>query len=107
MSRIGFVLYRPRKGKEDELVKMIQTHFPLLRREGLITDRKAMGMKTNDGSIMVVFEWMTPESIEKAALHSGVQNIWMKVSKISDFDKPGSIAEFHDMFPDFEALIIE
>jgi hypothetical protein len=107
MSRIGFVLYRPRKGKEDELVKMIQTHFPFLRREGFITDRKVVGMRTKDGSVMVVFEWMNVESIEVAALHSGVQDIWMQVSKISDFDKPGSIGELHDMFPDFEALTIE
>lgn len=107
MSRIGFVLYRPRKGKEDELIKMIQTHFPFLRQEGFITERKVVGMKTKDGSIMVVFEWKTRESIGEAATNSVVQNIWMQVSKVSDFDKPGSIKEFHDMFPDFEALTIE
>lgn len=107
MSRIGFVLYRPRKGKEDELIRMIQTHFPFLRQEGFITERKVVGMKTKDGSIMVVFEWKTSESIGEAATNSVVQNIWMQVSKVSDFDKPGSIKEFHDMFPDFEALTIE
>lgn len=107
MSRIGFVLYRPRKGKEDELIRMIQTHFPFLREEGFITERKVVGMRAKDGSILVVFEWKTSEAIEKAATHSGVQNIWMQVSKISDFDKPGSIKEFHDVFPDFEAIVIE
>jgi hypothetical protein len=107
MSRIGIVLYRPRKGKDEELVNMIRDHFPFLRKEGLITERKTLAMKTKDGSVMVVFEWASSESIEKAAAHEGVQHIWMQVSKISDFDKPGSVQELDEVFPDFETIDIE
>ncbi|HEX5170271.1 MAG TPA: hypothetical protein VFW11_13930 [Cyclobacteriaceae bacterium] len=107
MPRIGFVLYHPRKGKEDELVSMIQTHFPFLRREGFITERKVVGMKAKDGSIMVVFEWMTSDAIDEASTHSGIQKLWTQVSKISDFGKPGTVKELHQVFPDFEALTIE
>jgi len=107
MSRIGIVLYRPRKGKDEDLVKMIKDHFPFLRKEGFITERKTLAMKTKDGSIMVLFEWTSPESIVKAEAHLGVQEIWMQVSKISDFDKPASVKEMQEIFPDFEAIELE
>jgi hypothetical protein len=107
MSRTGIVLYRPRKGKEDELIRMIRDHFPFLRKEGFITSRKTMAMRTKDGCIMVVFEWVSMDSISEAEKHSGVQEIWMQVSKVSDFEKPSNLKEFQDVFPDFETIELE
>lgn len=107
MSRVGFVLYRPRKGKEDELVEMIKSHFPFLRQQGLITERRTLAMRAKDGSIIVAFEWTSRASIEAAAANAGVQERWMQVSKISDFEKPVGIKEFHETFPDFETVELE
>lgn len=107
MSRTGIVLYRPWKGKEEELISMIRDHFPFLRREGFITNRKTMAMKTKDGCVMVVFEWVSGDSIGEAEKHSGVQKIWMQVSKVSNFEKPSNLKEFQDVFPDFETIELE
>lgn len=107
MTRIGIVLYRPRKGKDEEVLNMIRDHFPFLRRLGFLTERKVMAMRTREGSIIVVFEWVSAESIAKAEVHERVQEIWMQVSKISDFDKPGTAKELNEVFPDFEPIDIE
>src|SRR5690606_1961965 len=95
MSRIGFILYRPRKGKEDELLRHIRFVFPMLRRNGFLTDRKAVGMKAKDGRILVVFEWMSDESFDKAGEHPEVQEYWMEADRISSFDKPADLPELH------------
>lgn len=107
MTRIGIVLYRPRKGKDEEVVNMIRDHFPFLRKLGFLTERKVMAMRTKDGLIIVVFEWVSFESIGMAEAHEGVQEIWMQASKISDFDKPGTVKEFSEVFPDFEPIDVE
>jgi hypothetical protein len=107
MARIALVSYRPRKGKEAELIGMIRSHFPILRREGFITDRKAVGMRAGDGTILAMFEWISEEAVTDAATNASVQEIWMEVSKVSDFIKAVAIKEFTDVFPTFETIEIE
>jgi hypothetical protein len=40
MGRIVMVAYRPREGAEARLLDLIRDHVPILRREGLATDRE-------------------------------------------------------------------
>jgi heme-degrading monooxygenase HmoA len=107
MSRVAIVLYRPGKGKEEELVEHLRGAFPMMRRNGFITDRKATGMKTKDGRLIVVFEWTSEEAIERAGEHPEVQEKWMEVDRLSAFDRAASVPEFQRSLPDFEYINIE
>ena len=107
MSKVGVILYRPRKGKEEELLKHIRAAFPMLRRNGFLTERKIFGMKAKDGRILVVFEWISEDAFDKAGAHPEVQEYWMEADRISSFDKPASLPEFQRTLPEFEALNLE
>lgn len=107
MPRVGIVLYRPRKGKEEELLKHMRDAFPMLRRNGFITDRKVTGMKARDGRVMVVFEWVTAEAMDSAGEHPEVQEYWMEADRISSFEKPADLPELQRLLPDFEPVNLE
>ena len=51
------VAYRPKSGKEDELLELVQSRIPTLRKEGLVSDRAPTIMRTRDGTIIEVSEW--------------------------------------------------
>jgi hypothetical protein len=57
MGKFVIVAYRPRPGKEQELLQLTREHLPILRSEGLATDRPSYVMKSADGTIVEVFEW--------------------------------------------------
>lgn len=54
---IVIVGYRPKPGKEEDLLQLTREHLPLLREEGLATEREAIVCRASDGTIMEVFEW--------------------------------------------------
>ena len=45
MGQFTIAVYRPKPGKEAELLQVVKEHVPTLRREGLATDRVAHVMK--------------------------------------------------------------
>jgi hypothetical protein len=54
MSRFTFIHYRQRRGREEELIKLLREQFPKLRATGLITERKVAAMKTRAGGILAL-----------------------------------------------------
>ena len=59
MGRIVIVLYRPKKGKEKELLEVVKEHVPILRSENLATEREAIVGRATDGTIVEIFEWIS------------------------------------------------
>ena len=57
MGDMVIVAYRPKPGKEEELLALTRGHVPELRRLGLATDRTTLAMRSKDGIIVEVFEW--------------------------------------------------
>ena len=51
------VAYHPKPGKEDELLALVRSRVPNLRKEGLVTDREPVIMRSRDGTIIEVSEW--------------------------------------------------
>lgn len=107
MGRIVMVVYRPFKGREPEVLEIVRHHLPILRGEGFVTDRKPIVMRSNDGCIIEVFEWVSREAIEKAHYNPAVQELWMRAAKVCEFGKPVDINEFHGPFSEFEAIDFE
>jgi hypothetical protein len=56
---IVIVAYKPKPGKEADLLQLTREHVPLLRAEGLATDRPVIACQAKDGTIVEVFEWAT------------------------------------------------
>jgi quinol monooxygenase YgiN len=63
---IVIVAYRPKPGKETELLKLVRNRVPTLCKEGLVTDREPIIMRARDGTIIEVSEWKSQEAIDAA-----------------------------------------
>jgi quinol monooxygenase YgiN len=107
MRHVGVILYRPHKGKEEELLRHLRAAFPMLRRNGFITDSKVIGLRARDGRILVIFEWASAEAIDLVGEHPEVQEYWMEQDKISTFEKAADLPEFQRTIPVFEGVDIE
>ena len=63
---VVIVAYRPKPGKETELLKLVRNRVPTLRKEGLVTDRQPVIARTRDRTIVEVSEWKSHEAIDAA-----------------------------------------
>lgn len=104
MGRITIAVYRPKKGKEEELLALVRDHIPVLQKEDLVTDRKPVVMQGSDNCIIEVFEWRSPEAIEAAHHNPQVAELWGKFNEICEYAAPVSVKEFHNLFSEFEPV---
>jgi hypothetical protein len=104
MGRVVIACYRPKKGKEGELRKLVSSHVDILREQGLVTSRVPVIMQAEDHTIIEIFEWKSPEAIEHAHHNESVQGIWNEFAEISDFVKPSEISECDTLFSEFSPL---
>ncbi len=54
---VVIVAYRPKPGREKELLEIVRNRVPTLRKEDLVTDRAPVLMRAKDGTIIEVSEW--------------------------------------------------
>lgn len=99
-----FALYRPHKGKDAALRKLIAQHIPTLRRLELITDRPAILAKSSNGTYIEIFEWRTADTGYKAQQHPAVAEVWEAMARIADLPALESIPEVSERFPHFEPI---
>ena len=98
------VAYRPKPGKEDELLELVRARVPTLRQEGLVTDRVPVIMRAKDGTILEVSEWKSPEAIDAAHRNPNVLALWNKFFEVCDCVPLTTLAEAGEMFAGFEPL---
>ena len=101
---IVIVAYRPKPGKETELLKLVRSRVPTLCNEGLVTDRRPIIMRARDGTIIEVSEWKSQEAIEAAHKNPNVLAMWNKFFAICDCVPFRTLGEAEEMFPNFEPL---
>ena len=104
MGRIVIVIYRPLKGKEAALEHLVRSHHTVLQHENLVTERQPVLMKAVDGSIVEIFEWISPAAIERAHTNPVVTQLWEKFNEVCTYEKPVDLNEFHNIFSEFESL---
>ena len=104
MGVIVIVAYKPRPGQESGLLAEMKTHVPILRQEGLATDRPATLMKANDGTIIEVFEWVSADAIAKAHTNPAVQAMWGRFNAVCTYEPLVNLEECKQMFAGFEAV---
>lgn len=103
-SIVVIVAYRPKPGKGKELLDLVRSRVPTLRKEDLVTDREPTIMRARDGTIIEVSEWKSHEAIDAAHKNPNVLAMWEKFFAICDCVPFRTLAEAEEMFPDFEPL---
>lgn len=104
MGSISVACYKPKPGCEAALLALVRDHLPPLRAEGLVTDRASIVMRTADGTIVEVFEWVSKEAIAGAHTNPAVLNLWKRFEAVCSYETPSNIAEFQNLFGHFEAV---
>jgi len=101
---IVIVAYRPKPGKEKELLELVRNRVPTLRKENLVTDREPAIMRSRDGTIIEVSEWKSREAIDAAHKNPNVLAMWDKFFAICDCVPLNTLAEAKEMFAGFEPI---
>ena len=101
---IAVVAYRPKPGKEQELLDLVRSRLPTLRKEGLVTDRVPTIMRSLDGTIVEVSEWKSREAIDAAHKNPNVLAMWEKFFDVCDCVPLNTLPEAADMFAGFTPI---
>ena len=104
IPRLVIAAYRAKPGKDDMLLAEVRDHVPLLRSEGLATDRQTTVMRAKDGAIVQVFEWASPAAMEEAKNNPRVQAMWARFNACSDVAPLNTLFESADLFAEFEPV---
>jgi len=104
MGSISVACFKPRPGREAELIELVKNHMKPLRAEGLVTDRVPIVMRTAEGTIVEVFEWVSREAIEGAHKNPAVLALWKKFEAVCWYETPSNLKEFQNMFAHFEPI---
>jgi hypothetical protein len=100
---IVIVAYKPKPGKEADLLQLTREHVPLLRSEGLATDHPVTACQAMDGTIVEVFEWEAGGP-EKAHTNPVVLKLWERYASACDYVPLASLPEASNMFASFTPL---
>ena len=101
---IAVVAYRSKPGKEQELLDLVRSRLPTLRKEGLVTDRVPTIMRSRDGTIVEVSEWKSREAIDAAHKNPKVLAMWQKFFAVCDCVPLNTLPEAGDMFAGFTPI---
>ena len=101
---VVIVAYRPKPGRENELLEIVRSRVPTLRQEGLVTDRVPVMMRAKDGTIIEVSEWKSREAIEAAHKNPRVLTLWDKFFSVCDCVPLKTVPEAEMMFAGFEPI---
>jgi hypothetical protein len=104
MGSISVACYKPKPGCEQALRELVRGHLPPLRDEGLVTTRESIVMRAADGTVVEIFEWVSPEAITGAHSNPVVLELWKKFEAVCTYEIPSNVAEFRNMFAHFEPV---
>jgi hypothetical protein len=107
MGRIAVVGYKPKPGQASALKELMRTHLPVLRSQGLVTERASIVMEAAGGTIVEVFEWRSPQAIEAAHTNPAVAEMWQAYDAVCEYVPIGSLAEASELFSEFAPLNVE
>ena len=104
MGRIVIAAFHPKPGRERDLLAVLNTRLPLLRRLGLATNRENVTMRAANGTVLDVSEWVDDSAIERAHSNPEVLQLWKQFDDCCSYVKLDSLLESHDDFATFDAI---
>jgi len=107
MGVMVIACYRPRPGKDAEVLALTKTHLPLLVKEGLAENRPPLIGRAKDGTIVEVFVWKSPEAVKAAHSNKAVGELWAEFGGVADYRMVKDLAEAGDLFAEFDWLKLD
>ncbi|MEO1252243.1 MAG: hypothetical protein AAFW81_07855 [Pseudomonadota bacterium] len=107
MSVMVIACYRPKSGKEEALLKLMKTHLPTLRAEGLVGDGPSLAGRAKDGTIVEVFTWKSQGAIDAAHENKAIAAMWAAYAEICDYVAIKDVAGAGDLFTPLEPLAFD
>jgi hypothetical protein len=104
-STLVIVAYKPKPGKEDDLLQLTREHVPLLRAEGLATDRPVPVCQAQDGTIVEVFEWEAGGA-QRAHSNPVVLALWGRYAAACDIVPLATLPEASTLFASFTPITL-
>jgi hypothetical protein len=104
MGSISVACYKPKARCEEALLELVRGYMPPLRSQGLVTDRIPVVMRTADGTVVEIFEWVSQEAIAGAHTNPVVLDLWKRFEAGCSYEVPANLAEFKNMFAHFEPI---
>ena len=101
MGKIVIATYKPKEGKEKVLDSLVKKHVNVLRNQGLATLRPPMIMKSADGTVIEIFEWISKQAIEDAKHNKDIQQYWDKYRDVCDIIPISQLIESNTSFSEF------
>jgi len=101
---VSIACYRPKSDKNAEVERLAREHASILRDQQLATDRCPIIVRAKDGTIVEIFEWSSPEAIDRAHGNPQVLELWGRFSDACDYVKLSDLPESHDLFANFEPV---
>ena len=105
MGRFVIAAFKPKPGKQAELLAVVAKHWSVLQSEGLVTQRPRYAMQSADGTVLEVFEWLSSESIEQAHHNPAVQALWAEFEATCEYVPLASLSEAQHPFSEFSAVL--
>ncbi len=100
MGDMVIVAYKPKPGRDADLLALTRDHVPALRRLGFATERPTLAMRNKDGVILEVFEW-ADGAMARAHSHPDVLAMWEKYSAVCEYVPLSTLPEVKDLFAQF------
>jgi hypothetical protein len=104
MGQFVIAAYRPKPGKEQQLLQLVRDHLPILRSQGLVTDRPPYVMRAADGTLVEVFEWKSAEAVQAAHSNPAVGALWARFAEVCDYQPLNTLVECQQLFAEFDAV---
>jgi hypothetical protein len=100
---IVIVAYKPRTGKEADLLQLTREHVPLLRTLGYATEHPVTACQAKDGTIVEVFEWAAGGA-EQAHNNPEVLKLWERYAAACEYVPLATLAESSTRFASFSPI---
>lgn len=104
MRTMVIALFRPKPGKDADLLACMRDHLPVLRAQGLATGRPSVVLRAADGTLLEIFEWVSQAAIDAAHANPAVLTLWERYAACCEYITLGDLAEAKAMFPGFELV---
>ena len=100
----AMVTFRPKTGCRPEYMELIKGHYPLLRKNGMVTDRQSIIMKSVNGSVIELFEWISEKAKQDAHQSQDVIQFWDRLLELADVVTLDSLEEALIPYANFESI---
>ena len=102
MGVVAVACYRPKPGKEDQLMALMKTHLPILKEQDLVEDVPSICGRAKDGTIVEVFVWKSQDAIDSAHKNPAVLAMWENYGDACEYVTFADLAEARELFAPLE-----